>query len=150
MEICFRFFPLNTDLTWKDLSQMLKPIIFIALGATIGATLRWMIGLKLNSLFPTIPPGTIVANLVGSYIIGFAIAWFASHPGIAPEWKLLIVTGLCGSLTTFSTFSAEILTLIQQGQTIWALGAIATHVCGALLMTFAGMLSWNAIKAISG
>mgnify|MGYP001609314265 CR=1 FL=1 len=130
--------------------SMLKSILFIALGATTGATLRWWIGLKLNSWFPAIPPGTLVANLVGSFIIGLMIAYFATNAGVSPEWRLLIITGLCGSLTTFSTFSAETLTLLQQGQYLFALGAIALHVCGSITMTFAGLLSWNGIKMLLG
>lgn len=122
---------------------MLKPILVIALGAATGSVLRWLLGLRLNSLFPTIPPGTLAANLIGGYIIGIAIAYFASAPNIAPEWRLLIVTGFCGGLTTFSTFSAETLILIQQGRFGIAAGAIALHVSGSLLMTFAGLLSWQ-------
>lgn len=122
---------------------MLKTILVIALGAATGAVLRWLLGLRLNSLFPAIPPGTLVANLVGGYIIGVAIAYFASAPNIAPEWRLLVITGFCGGLTTFSTFSAETLILIQQGRLGIAAGAIALHVSGSLLMTFAGLLSWQ-------
>lgn len=122
---------------------MLKTILVIALGAATGAVLRWLLGLRLNSLFPAIPPGTLAANLVGGYIIGVAIAYFASAPNIAPEWRLLVITGFCGGLTTFSTFSAETLILIQQGRLGIAAGAIALHVSGSLLMTFAGLLSWQ-------
>lgn len=122
---------------------MLKTILAISLGAVAGALFRWFLGARLNSLFPAIPPGTLVANLIGGYIIGLAIAYFASAPNIAPEWRLLIVTGFCGSLTTFSTFSAETLTLVQQGRLGMAGGAIALHVSGSLLMTFAGLLSWQ-------
>jgi CrcB protein len=78
---------------------MLKPILAISLGAALGAVLRWMLGSKLNSLFPAIPPGTLTANVVGGYIVGVAIAYFAQAPEIAPEWRLLIVTGFCGGLT---------------------------------------------------
>jgi len=120
-----------------------KTILVIALGAATGAVLRWFLGLRLNSLFPAIPPGTLLANLIGGYIIGVAIAYFASAPNIAPEWRLLVITGFCGGLTTFSTFSAETLILIQQGRLGTAAGAIALHVSGSLLMTFAGLLSWQ-------
>ncbi len=122
---------------------MFKTILVIALGAATGAVLRWFLGLRLNSLFPAIPPGTLLANLIGGYIIGVAIAYFASAPNIAPEWRLLVITGFCGGLTTFSTFSAETLILIQQGRLGTAAGAIALHVSGSLLMTFAGLLSWQ-------
>ena len=122
---------------------MFKTILVIALGAATGAVLRWFLGIRLNSLFPAIPPGTLLANLIGGYIIGVAIAYFASAPNIAPEWRLLVITGFCGGLTTFSTFSAETLILIQQGRLGTAAGAIALHVSGSLLMTFAGLLSWQ-------
>lgn len=122
---------------------MLKSAFVIALGAASGALLRWWLGLKLNSLFPAIPPGTLAANLVGGYIIGAAMAYFASAPQLSPEWRLLIITGFCGGLTTFSTFSAETLTLIQQGRLSMALGAIGLHVSGSLLATFAGLISWQ-------
>lgn len=122
---------------------MLKSVLAIALGASAGAILRWLLGLKLNNLFPAIPPGTLVANVVGGYIIGVAIAYFASNPQISPEWRLLIITGFCGGLTTFSTFSAESLTLIQQGRPAMALAAIGLHVSGSLVATFAGLISWQ-------
>lgn len=125
---------------------MWKPVIAIALGAALGALLRWQLGLRFNTLFPTLPPGTLVANLVGGYIIGLAIAYFAQAPGLAPEWRLFVITGFCGALTTFSTFSAEIVTLLQQNRLAWAMGAIAMHVTGSLLMTLAGLASWHLIK----
>ena len=125
---------------------MLKPILAISLGAALGAVLRWILGTKLNSLFPAIPPGTLTANLIGGYIIGVAIAYFAQAPEIAPEWRLLIVTGFCGGLTTFSTFSAEVVSLLQQGRLSWAMGAIAVHVTGSLLATLAGLASWQMLK----
>jgi CrcB protein len=125
---------------------MWKSIAMISLGATLGALFRWVLGLKLNSLFLTMPPGTLVANLIGSYIIGLAIAYFSQAPGIAPEWRLLIVTGFCGGLTTFSTFSAEVVILFQEGRLAWALGTISAHVIGSLVMTIAGMLSWHWFK----
>jgi CrcB protein len=126
---------------------MLKPILAISLGSALGALLRWLLGTKLNSLFPAIPPGTVAANLIGGYIIGVAIAYFAQAPEIAPEWRLLIVTGFCGGLTTFSTFSAEVVSLLQQGRLSWAMGAIAIHVTGSLLATLAGLASWQMLKS---
>lgn len=125
---------------------MWKPILFISLGSSLGALLRWGLGSQLNSLFPAVPPGTLTANLVGGYIIGLAIAYFAQAPDIAPEWRLLIVTGFCGGLTTFSTFSAEVVTLLQEGRLTWAMASIALHVSGSLLMTLAGLASWQWLK----
>ncbi|MBI6557451.1 MULTISPECIES: fluoride efflux transporter CrcB [Pseudomonas] len=124
---------------------MLKSLIVIAVGASLGAWLRWLLGMKLNALFPTIPPGTVVANMVGGYIIGLAIAFLAASPTLSPEWRLLIITGFCGGLTTFSTFSAETVALIQEGRLLWALGSISLHVLGSLAMTAAGLLSYQMI-----
>lgn len=118
---------------------MLKSILAICVGASLGALLRWWLGLALNSLFPTIPPGTLAANLVGGYFVGVAIAFFATYTAIAPEWRLLVITGFCGGLTTFSTFSAELVALLQQGRAAWALVAAAAHLAGAVLTTFAGI-----------
>jgi len=126
---------------------MWKPIVVISLGAALGALFRWVLGDKLNSLFPAIPPGTLTANLIGGYIIGVAVGGFAQAPGIAPEWRLFIITGFCGGLTTFSTFSAEVVTLLQEGRVSTALGAIAAHVTGSLLMTLAGLASWHWFQA---
>ena len=124
---------------------MLKSLIVIAIGASVGAWLRWLLGIKLNALIPTIPPGTIVANMVGGYLIGLTIAFLAASPSLSPEWRLLIITGFCGGLTTFSTFSAETVTLIQEGKLLWALGSISLHVVGSLAMTAAGLLSYQVI-----
>ena len=124
---------------------MLKSLFVIAVGASLGAWLRWLLGMKLNALFPTIPPGTVVANMVGGYIIGLAIAFLAASPTLSPEWRLLIITGFCGGLTTFSTFSAETVALIQEGRLLWALGSISLHVVGSLAMTAAGLLSYQMI-----
>lgn len=118
---------------------MWKSIVAIALGAAGGALLRWVLGLRLNALFPAIPPGTLAANLLGGYVIGLGVAFFAALPGLAPQWRLLVITGFCGGLTTFSTFSAELVTLLQQGRPSWALLAVAVHVLGSVLMTMAGI-----------
>jgi len=125
---------------------MWSPALAISMGAALGALLRWQLGIRLNSLFPAIPPGTLTANLIGGYIIGLAVAYFAQAPEIAPEWRLLIITGFCGGLTTFSTFSAEVVTLLQSGRLVWAMGAIAMHVTGSLVMTLAGLATWQLFK----
>lgn len=125
---------------------MWKAIIAISLGASIGAMLRWFLGAQLNSLFPTMPPGTLIANLIGAYIVGLAIAYFAQAPDIAPEWRLLIITGFCGGLTTFSTFSAEVVALLQQEKLNWAMSTIVVHVSGSVMMTFAGIATWQLLK----
>ena len=126
---------------------MLKLVLVISFGASLGALLRWVLGLKLNHFFPAIPPGTLAANLIGGYIIGVAIAFFADAPDIPPEWRLFLITGFCGSLTTFSTFSAEVVALLQTGDVTRAMSAILLHVTGSVLMTLAGIISWHLIAA---
>jgi CrcB protein len=118
---------------------MWKSIVAICVGASLGALLRWWLGARLNSHFPTIPPGTLAANLIGGYIIGLAVAFFASVPTLPPEWRLFIITGFCGGLTTFSTFSAEVVTLLQEGRALSVCGAIAAHLVGSVAMTLAGI-----------
>lgn len=126
---------------------MWKPILAIALGSTIGGLLRWGLGLKLNNLFPDMPPGTLVANLIAGYVVGVAIAFFAHVPNLSPEWRLLVITGFCGGLSTFSTFSAEIVSLLQRGLYSWAMSAIAVHVAGSLIMTLAGIATVTWFKS---
>jgi fluoride exporter len=126
---------------------MWKSIIAICVGASGGALLRWGLGLRLNALFPAVPLGTLAANLIGGYVIGAAAALFSAFSALAPEWRLFVITGFCGGLTTFSTFSAEVTGLLQQGRLIWACGAIAAHLIGSLLMTFAGIGTVTWIRA---
>jgi CrcB protein len=125
---------------------MLGPVIAISTGAALGALLRWVLGLWLNGLFPTLPPGTLLANLLGGYLIGLALALFAHHVTLPPEWRLFAITGFMGGLTTFSTFSAEITLLLQQGRLLWAFAAIAVHVGGSVLMTFAGIATFELLR----
>lgn len=124
---------------------MLNSIVAISLGASAGALMRWLLGTSLNALFPAIPPGTLAANLIGGYLVGVALALFADHPGVAPEWRLLVITGFLGGLTTFSTFSAEVVSLIGGGQFGWALAAVGAHLLGSLLLTILGMASAGVI-----
>ncbi len=125
---------------------MLGSVLAISLGAALGALLRWWLAVALNGLFPALPPGTLAANLVGGYLIGVALALFAHQVSLPPEWRLFVVTGFLGGLTTFSTFSAEVTTLLQQGRLGWALGAMTAHVLGSLAMTLAGMASYEALR----
>jgi len=111
----------------------------VAAGAVLGAWLRWGLATWLNGAFPSLPPGTLVANLAGGYLVGLAIGLLASFPGAAPEWRLFAVTGFLGALTTFSTFSAEVVALLQQGRTGWAAATVLVHVLGSLAMTLAGL-----------
>ena len=118
----------------------------IGFGAAIGAWMRWGLGLWLNPVFPTLPYGTLAANLIGGYLIGIAIAFFAQHPGLPPEWRLFAITGFLGGLTTFSTFSAEVFTLISRGQLGWALAAASTHLFGSLALTALGVWTLKMLK----
>jgi CrcB protein len=118
---------------------MWRSIVAVCLGSSLGALLRWWLGARLNAHFPPIPPGTLAANLIGGYVVGVAVAFFATYTAVAPEWRLLVITGFCGGLTTFSTFSAELVTLLQQGRATWALAAAAAHLVGSLVMTLAGI-----------
>ena len=127
---------------------MLASILAISAGASAGAVLRWLLGMSLNAVFPAIPPGTLAANLIGGYLIGVAMAVFADHPGLPPEWRLLVVTGFLGGLTTFSTFSAEVTTLIQQGRLLWASAAIGVHVVGSLALTLLGLASVKLLERL--
>lgn len=126
----------------------LTPSFFaVLIGGAVGCLVRWFLGIQLNHLFPNLPPGTLVANLVGGFIIGLAIAFFAGNPHLSPAWKLLITTGFCGGLTTFSTFSAEVVTHLQSGRLPHAIAAIMIHVIGSLLMTALGMWCYQALRS---
>ncbi len=119
--------------------MMIYAFLAIGLGAAIGAWLRWGLGLWLNPVLTELPLGTLSANLVGAYLVGFALAFFMQHPGLSPEWRLFVITGFLGGLTTFSTFSAETVTLLIRGQYIWGAAIISAHLGGSLLMTVFGI-----------
>jgi len=114
-------------------------------GAGFGALLRWGLGSMLNPVFPTIPLGTVAANLIGGLLVGVASAFFTHHAGLPPEWRLLVITGFLGGLTTFSTFSVEVVTLIGRQEYGWALGAAGVHLAGSLALTAIGILIANAL-----
>lgn len=115
----------------------------VGLGATIGAWLRWCLGMWLNNIHQHIPLGTLVANLVGGFIIGMATSFFFWHNTVSPEWRLFIITGFLGGLTTFSTFSAETVLMLQRGEYIWAGVEILLHVAGSILMCIAGFAAYR-------
>ncbi|SAL23823.1 camphor resistance protein CrcB [Caballeronia peredens] len=118
---------------------MYLSIIAVGLGGGLGSLLRWVLGLRLNAIFPNLPLGTFASNVIAGYIIGVAVAFFARFPDVSVEWRLFIITGLMGGLSTFSTFSAEVVAHLQQGRLGWALAEIAIHVCASLLMTALGI-----------
>ncbi|MGA8147532.1 MAG: fluoride efflux transporter CrcB [Gallionellaceae bacterium] len=115
-------------------------------GAAFGAWLRRSLGIVLNPVFPTLPLGTLAANLTGGYLVGVAVAFFSQHAGLPPEARLFIITGFMGGLTTFSTFSAEAVTLISRGEYAWALAHTAVHLGGSLVMTALGIMTISLLK----
>ncbi len=116
-----------------------RSLVAVSVGGMLGCLMRWVLAIFLNRFFPDVPPGTLAANLIGCYVIGLAVAFFAAYPHYAPEWRLFVTTGFCGGLTTFSTFSAEVVALLQAGRSAWALTAVGAHLGGSLLMTLAGI-----------
>ncbi|HMV17417.1 MAG TPA: fluoride efflux transporter CrcB [Zoogloea sp.] len=121
-------------------------LVAIGVGAALGAWLRWWLGLRLNPVLAQMPLGTLAANLLGGYLVGVAVAFFALRPDIPPEARLLVVTGFLGGLTTFSSFSAEVVHLISTARYAWAAGAAAVHLFGSLTMTALGMWTVHAVR----
>lgn len=121
------------------IASMWTAILAISLGAALGALLRWVLGLGMNHLLPALPLGTLLANWVGGYLVGLALALFALTPTGSPEWRLFVITGFLGGLTTFSTFSAEVVNALQQGRLAWAAATIGLHVLGSLGLTLLGL-----------
>ena len=120
-------------------------ILAVGGGAAIGAWLRWGLGIMLNPVFPTLPLGTLSANLIGGLLMGFAMEVITRHAVVSPEMQLLLTTGFLGGLTTFSTFSAEIVTLLLRKEYLWGAIAIAAHVVGSLALTLLGILVVRAL-----
>lgn len=121
--------------------------IAVGVGAVLGAWLRWGLGIALGAAHPKLAAGTLAANLGGGYLIGIALGVFASFPHLAPEWRLLIITGFLGGLTTFSSFSGESMVLLQRGEYGWALAHAALHLIGSIVCCIAGYASWRAFSS---
>jgi CrcB protein len=123
------------------------PSIFaIFCGAGLGALLRAGFNLATVNIASMIPLGTFISNMVGGYLIGIAVAFFGNNPSLSPEWKLFVITGFLGGLTTFSSFSAEVVGLMQRGEVTWALGTALLNLVGSLVFTFLGILTYQALK----
>jgi CrcB protein len=120
-------------------------IVAISIGAAIGALMRWLLAVRFNPLWTALPVGTLLANLVGGYLIGLALGWLGQHPELPPQVRLFVVTGFLGGLTTFSTFSAEVVDHLQAGRVLPALLVAVTHVAGSLLLTALGFATARAI-----
>ena len=125
---------------------MLSSVLAISVGAALGALLRWVFSINFNPMLPDLPLGTLMANLVGGYVIGVAIAWLGQRPDLPPEVRLFLVTGFLGGLTTFSTFSAEVVAQLAAGRVGWALTIGVTHLTGSLLLTALGMATVRALS----
>ena len=122
----------------------------VGIGAAVGAWLRWWLGMAFNPFFPALPLGTLAANLLGGYLVGVAVAFFTGHAGLPPEARLFVITGFMGGLTTFSTFSAESVTLFGRGEYLWAAIHMGTHLGGSLILTALGFATVNLLKAKGG
>ena len=126
---------------------MLLSVTSICAGASAGALLRWLLGTWFNHLWPSVPLGTLAANLVGGYLIGVAFAYFSAQPMLTPELRLLVITGFLGGLTTFSTFSIEVVTTAQRGDLASAAAIVFLHLAGSLAATVLGIATFNWARA---
>lgn len=123
----------------------MQQVLAICVGACLGALTRWKLGLWLSAP-GALPWGTLAANAIGGYLIGLCVAFFQGHPGIDPVWRLALVTGFLGALTTFSSFSAEVVDLLQQGRWGMATAWAATHLFASLLLTMAGIATLSSLR----
>ncbi len=121
----------------------MNALLAIAIGASFGAILRWALSQAFLHIPSPIPLGTLCANLLGGFLIGWALAFFAQRPELAPEWRLLVITGFLGGLTTFSTFSGEVVEMLMGARWSEALATIALHLLGSLAMTALGLLAYR-------
>ncbi|ATM96747.1 camphor resistance protein CrcB [Yersinia frederiksenii] len=126
---------------------MFNTLLAVFIGGGVGSVARWLVSMKLNSLPSHIPVGTLIVNVVGAFIIGLALALFTRMTHIDPVWKLLITTGFCGGLTTFSTFSVEVVYLIQDGKLAWAAGTVLLNLAGSLAMTMLAFILVNSLAS---
>ena len=119
----------------------------VGISAAFGAWLRWGFSAWLNPRLPQFPLGTLASNLVGGYLVGFAVAYFLARHDLPPHWRLFVITGFLGGLTTFSTFSAEVTELLAKGEYVTGLLLAATHLFGSLALTAAGFATFRALAS---
>ena len=117
----------------------MQAVLAICFGASLGALARWQLGLWLSHSDALIPWGTLAANLIGGYLVGVCMGVFQQMPELDPVWRMLLVTGFLGALTTFSSFSAEVVALLQQARYALALGTASLHLLGSLTLTVLGL-----------
>ncbi len=118
----------------------------IGAGAAFGAWVRWLLGMALNPIFLALPLGTLAANVIGGYLVGIAVGVFHLNTHFPLAWKLFAITGFLGGLTTFSTFSAEVVERLLAGQPAWAIGLASLHLAGSLTATYLGLLTVGATR----
>ena len=118
----------------------------VGIGATLGAWIRWWLGIGLNTIVPNLPLGTLAANLAGGFLIGIAVEFFSQHADLPLEMRLLVITGFLGGMTTFSSFSAEAVLLLNAARYGWTVLLLSTHVIGSIVMTILGMLAFRAMS----
>jgi CrcB protein len=126
---------------------MVGGVVAVGVGAALGAWTRWGLSVWLNPRLPHFPLGTLAANLLGGYLVGFAVAYFGARHDLPPEMRLFAITGFLGGLTTFSTFSAEVVQLLTQGEYATGGGLALAHLAGSLLLTIAGIATFRALAA---
>lgn len=125
---------------------MIKIFLAISIGSALGGISRWLLSTKLNPLIALLPLGTYLSNVIASFILGFAFAYFANHYTLSPEWRLMVMTGFCGGLSTFSTFSLEVMLSFQQQRYYHGFLEILIHVVSTLLVTYLGIVIYQLIQ----
>lgn len=133
----------------------MNAVLMVSTGGALGCLLRWMLGLSLNAVFPVLPLGTLAANLLAAYLVGIAIAFFMLVPmpvlmsaSMLNSWRLFIITGFLGGLSTFSSFSAEVILSIQAGRFLWAGIMVIANLIGSLFLTFLGMVTVSFLRSL--
>ncbi len=125
------------------MSSSIAAVLAICIGACVGALARWQLGLWLNTGEALLPWGTLAANLIGGYLVGFCVALFNAQPELDPAWRLALITGFLGALTTFSSFSAEVVAMLSQARYGLALLTASVHLLGSLALTVAGLKTFD-------